>query len=173
MEGRIAAIARAHGLLTRQGGRGEASLHDLIERELAPYDGRGANLKVAGPGVMLTPKAGLTMAIAIHELASNASKYGGLSTPKGRLAVTWSIDGGGAQAENGLTLVWKETGGPAVKTPTRTGFGTTLIERTLSHDLDGDVNREFLASGLRCTIKIPLTSDVGHLAGSGGKGGKA
>ena len=107
--------------------------------------------------------------VALEQLFGNG-KY--VSTANANIQ-DGGVDGGGAQAENGLTLVWKETGGPAVKTPSRTGFGTTLIERTLSHDLDGDVNREFLASGLRCTIKIPLTSDVGHLAGFGGKGGKA
>lgn len=162
MKGRIAAIARAHNLLTQGGGRGEASLRDLIEQELAPYNRRGKNFEITGPGVMLTPRAGQTLTMAIHELVSNAAKYGALSTPDGRLAVTWS--GAGDAADTRLIFVWAETGGPPVEKPTREGFGTTLIDRTLSHDLDSKVNREFLPSGLRCTIEIPLTSEIGHLS---------
>jgi two-component system, chemotaxis family, CheB/CheR fusion protein len=80
MEGRIAAIARAHGLMTQRGVQGAVSLRKIIETELAPYDLRGRNIAIDGDGVTLTPKAGLTFAMAIHELASNAAKYGSLST---------------------------------------------------------------------------------------------
>jgi two-component system CheB/CheR fusion protein len=153
-------------VLTRQEGRGEASLRLLIERELAPHDMRGRKLKIDGPDVLLTPRAGLALAMAVHELASNASKYGALSTPKGRLAITWTTDGSAA-----LHILWTEANGPAVHPPARSGFGTTLIERTLGYELDGNVNREFLPSGLRCTIDLPLTDEVGHLPGPGDKRG--
>lgn len=120
------------------------------------------NINVGGPEVTLTPRAGLTLALAIHELASNASKYGALSVDSGHLSATWSVDGNATHPK--LIFVWAETGGPSVGLPTRSGFGTKLIDRTVSHDLDGEVKREFLPSGVHCTIEIPLTSEIGHLA---------
>ncbi|MBB4288721.1 two-component system CheB/CheR fusion protein [Rhizobium leguminosarum] len=162
VEGRITAIANAHSLLTVEGGRSEAFLRDLVRRELSPYDERGMNINVGGPEVTLTPRAGLTLALAIHELASNASKYGALSVDSGHLSATWSVDGNATHPK--LIFVWAETGGPSVGLPTRSGFGTKLIDRTVSHDLDGEVKREFLPSGVHCTIEIPLTSEIGHLA---------
>lgn len=163
MEGRIAAIARAHSMLTQEGGRGEVSLQALIETELAPFDNREKRIKVEGPEVMLTPRAGLTLAMAIHELTSNASKYGALSTGKGRLSVTWSVNRGPADIR--MIVTWAESDGPPVLPPKREGFGTTLIDRTLGHDLDANVNREFASSGMRCAIDLPMTVEVGRLAG--------
>jgi two-component system CheB/CheR fusion protein len=128
--------------------------------ELAPYDRQEGSLVIAGPEVALTPQAGLG-SIAIHELASNAAKYGPLSAVSGRLEVRWTITGG---TDNEiLALSWAESGGPAVMAPTRRGFGTTLIERALTHELDAEVRREFAVSGLRCTIEIPLTKEVGRV----------
>ena len=158
--GRIQAIAKAHSLLT-QSGVGEVSLRTILETELAPYDHSGGNLVVSGPDIALTPKAGLALAMALHELASNAAKYGALSTGAGRLTVEWeATDSGGAQT---LALAWTETSGPAVSPPTRRGFGTTLIERSLAHELDAEVSREFLPGGLRCTVVVPLTDEFGRL----------
>ena len=158
--GRVQAIAKAHSLLT-QSGLGEVLLRTILETELAPYERSGGNLVVSGPDIALTPKAGLALAMALHELASNAAKYGALSTGAGRLMVEWkTADSAGGQV---LTLAWTETGGPAVSPPTRRGFGTTLIERSLAHELDAEVTREFLAGGLRCTVVIPLTHEVGLL----------
>jgi two-component system CheB/CheR fusion protein len=164
MEGRIAAIARAHSLLTDRGGKTEVSLRALIETELKPYV-HGANVDIDGVAVALRPRLGLAMAMAIHELASNAAKYGALSTASGRLAATWQISGNGENAA--LNLVWQETGGPAVAQPSRHGFGTTLLERTLQHEFDATVHREFLPSGLRCAIDIPFTSESGHILPKG------
>ena len=168
VEGRIQAIAQAHGLLT-QAGQGEIALRTLVATELAPYDLRGTgNISVEGENLALTPRAGMALALAVHELASNAAKYGALSTPSGRLAVTWATDGGGGSRT--LVFMWVETGGPAVRPPTRRGFGTTLIERALSSDLDAEVKREFLASGLQCAIRIPLTNEAGGLRNGEGEG---
>ena len=156
MEGRIAAIARAHSLLT-DGGRGAASLRDLVLTELAPYDRTTKNISIAGPPVALTPRAGLAFAMAIHELAGNAAKYGGLSTTGGSLAVIWVLD----DKEGMLRFSWTEADGPPIaKPPSRRGFGTTLIERSLSHEFDAIVKREFLLTGLRCSIDIPLSPEV-------------
>jgi two-component system CheB/CheR fusion protein len=168
MEGRIAAIARAHSLLT-DGGRGTASLRDLVVMELAPYDREAKNISITGPTVALTPRAGLAFAMAIHELAVNAAKYGALSTSGGRLAVTWLLtdESGGM-----LRVNWIETDGPPITgPPTQSGFGTTLIERTLSHEFDAIVKREFLRSGLHCSIDVPLTAEAVIVSQSAGKEG--
>jgi two-component system CheB/CheR fusion protein len=160
IEGRVQSIAKAHTLLS-QAGQSEMALRALMATELAPYDRQEGSLVIAGPDVALTPKAGLALAMAIHELASNAAKYGALSTVSGRLEVRWTITGG---TDNEiLALAWTESGGPAVKAPTRRGFGTTLIERALTHELDAEVRREFAVPGLRCAIEIPLTEEVGRV----------
>ena len=163
---RVQAIAEAHSLLT-QSGEGEVSLRAIVETELAPY-GRGGNLVVAGRDVALTPTASLALAMAIHELASNAAKYGALSVPSGQLAVEWTVAADAAPPF--LLLAWTEAGGPAVSPPTRRGFGTTLIERALAYDLDAEVKREFLPGGVRCTVSLPLTQEVGHLRTAGDAG---
>lgn len=158
IEGRITAIARAHSLLTDRGAAGAGTLRDLIETELEPY--RGQDLQIAGPEVVLTPKAGLSVAMAIHELASNAAKYGSLSDPNGRLAVSWTVTDG---PEQRLRLSWSESGGPPVPgPPSQRGFGTTLIERSLGYEFDADVERTFAQSGVVCTIDLPLTAAVGE-----------
>lgn len=157
--GRITAIARAHSLLTNRGAAGHGTLHDLVDTELEPY--RGRDIRVEGPRIVLTPKAGLALAMAIHELASNAAKYGSLSKQSGRLAVFWTVTG---EPERRLRLVWTETGGPHVPgPPSQRGFGTTLIERSLGYEFDAEVDRRFAASGVVCTIDLPFTSAVGEI----------
>ena len=161
IDGRIAAIARAHSLLTDHGGGGRASFYDLVTTELEPYDRDGHNISVKGRDIALTPRAGLSLALAMHELASNAAKYGAFSTPSGRLFVSWSI---GNAPHRTLNFVWAEFGGPPLEgPPAQRGFGTTLIERTLTHEFDAEVHREFLRAGLRCTIDLPLTSEFGEV----------
>lgn len=157
--GRIAAITRAHGLLTKRGAGGTGTLRNLIDTELKPYEGR--DLRVEGPAIALTPKAGLSMAMAIHELASNAAKYGSLSGTKGKVAVSWMLTEG---PDRRLRLSWTESEGPPVAgPPLQRGFGTTVIERSLGYEFDAVVNRSFEASGVVCTIDLPFTSDVGEL----------
>ena len=167
VRGRVQAIAKAHSLLT-QSGHGKVSLRAILQTELAPYDREVGNVTVTGQDLALTPKAGLALAMAIHELASNAAKYGALSTTSGQLTVAWDLlPGAGAPA---LTLTWTEAGGPAVAPPTRRGFGTTLIERALTHEIDAEVSRRFLAGGLVCTIAVSLTEDIGRLQPAGNDG---
>ncbi len=173
VNGRVQAIAKAHSLLT-QSGHGEVSLRVILQTELAPYDRGAGSVAVTGQDVALTPKAGLALAMAVHELASNAAKYGALSTIAGRLTVAWDIFPGASAPEATpalLKLTWAEAGGPAVSPPTRRGFGTTLIERALTHEIDAEVSREFLAGGLLCMMAVPLTEEVGRprLDGSGGE----
>ena len=170
IEGRIGAIARSHSLLSEPAGRGHASLRDLVTTELEPYNREGRNISISGVDVVLMPKPGLSLAMAIHELASNAAKYGALSTPAGQLTVSWTV---GDLAGDMLSFLWVESGGPPLAgAPAQRGFGTTLIERTLTHELDAVVNRDFLSSGLRCTINIPLTAETGEVRRSGGQRGK-
>ncbi|QZC97126.1 sensor histidine kinase [Pseudomonas sp. ERGC3:05] len=157
--GRIIAITRAHNLLTHNGAASTGTLCDLIETELEPY--RGQDLRIDGPVIALTPKAGLSLAMAIHELASNAAKYGSLSAPQGGLSVSWAVTEG---PDRQLRLSWTESGGPPVPgTPSRRGFGTTLIERSLSFEFDAEVDRSFASSGVVCTIVVPFTSEFGEL----------
>jgi two-component system, chemotaxis family, CheB/CheR fusion protein len=170
VEGRLKAIAKAHSLLTTSG-HGEVSLRDILTTELAPYNRGDGNLTTAGPDIWLTPKAGLTLAMAIHELASNAAKHGALSIPSGRLKVEWGTTGSAQSVA--LTLAWLETCGPAVAEPVNRGFGTVLIERTLSHEMDAEVNRSFPAEGHRCIITIPLTTQVGRVADNRENGDRA
>jgi two-component system, chemotaxis family, CheB/CheR fusion protein len=113
IEGRIAAIARAHSRLTDDG-RGAASLQELVVTELAPFNRATSNITIEGPLVALTPKAGLAFAMAIHELASNAAKYGALSKPTGALSVTWRIE---AKEVSMLNFSWIEFGGPPIAKP--------------------------------------------------------
>jgi two-component system CheB/CheR fusion protein len=161
MEGRIAAITRAHSVLTQRGGHAGASLRDLLTTELAPYDRGPHSVSITGVDITLTPRAGLALAMAFHELASNATKYGALSTNSGSLAVSWSVD---HTSDATLKFIWQETGGPSIAgPPSQRGFGSTLIERALTHEMDAKVRQEFRASGLYCTIDILLMDDIGQV----------
>jgi two-component sensor histidine kinase len=135
-----------HGLLTAADWRG-ASLRDLVAAELAPYEGR---VTVGGPEVMLPPNAALSLALALHELATNALKYGALSVPEGRVEVRWSLEGGRLQ------LAWREGGGPLVAPPARRGFGSLLVERSVAHNLGGTARLEFRPEGLAYEVELPL-----------------
>ena len=159
IEGRIMAIARAHNLLTDHGGV-EGSLRELIATEVRPYEQQN-NMALSGPNVILTSKASLTLALAIHELATNAAKYGSLSIPGGKLGVSWSV--AGEDPTQSLEIAWLETGGPIVAAPSRRGFGTKLIETSLVRGLGATVDRVFAETGVRCSIVVPLVPDIGSV----------
>lgn len=159
IEGRITAIAHAHGLLTIHGGV-EGSLRDLVATELAPYQQQGKQI-IEGDDVSLSSKSSLIFALAIHELATNAAKYGALSTPQGRVSVNWTL--ADTAAGRVLEFVWVETGGPRVDPPSHRGFGTRLFEQSLARGLSATVERDFLPSGIRCRILLPFSEDVGRL----------
>ncbi len=107
-----------------------------------------------GPAVSFGAKAALGLSLVFHELATNASKYGALTTPEGTIEVTWKIVDG--EEGKQLHLTWHECGGPAVDTPTRTGFGSTLIDFNITHEFDGRINRDFREDGLVCELVFPL-----------------
>ena len=159
IEGRIQAISRAHGLLTELGGV-EGSLGSLVATELKPFSHR-TNVTIAGDDVVLTSRANLSLALAIHELATNAVKYGALSVAEGHLDVTWRVTDSGGQPM--LELLWQEAGGPPVSPPSGRGFGTKLIELSVVRGLGAEVHREFLEAGMRCQILVPFTSDIGRI----------
>jgi len=160
IEGRILAIARAHNLLTDFGGT-QGSLHALIATELRPYEQQN-NVTLDGPNVILTSRTSLTLALAIHELATNAAKYGSLSVPQGRLDVIWRIDADCTPPS--LEIVWLERGGPRIAMPSRRGFGSKLIEVSLVRGLKASVDRTFEQAGVRCAIAVPLVEDIGMLS---------
>jgi PAS domain S-box-containing protein len=159
LDHRLQSMAEAHSLLSRNHWRG-ASLTDLVAQELAPYT--SGNATVEGPEVCLTAAATQTVAMVLHELATNAAKYGALSIPQGRVSVRWCrLSNGEAPAK--LRLEWQETGGPTITTPTKPGFGTSVIRDLIPYELGGVVELTFGPNGVRCIIEIALERDAGHL----------
>jgi len=149
-EGRLAALSEAHNLLTREYW-GPVSMARIIADAVAPH-GNGFDLE--GPDLPLAPKTAISLALAIHELATNAVKHGALSSAEGRVSIRWSHD---ESAEGPrLKLTWAERGGPPVSVPTRRGFGTRMIERGLAAELGGSVKIDFVPSGLICRVDAPL-----------------
>jgi PAS domain S-box-containing protein len=156
LEGRLFALSRTHDTLTRESWEG-ADLYDIAAQAVEPYSTEGEDrLHLNGPHVRLPPRMALALAMAFQELATNAVKYGALSIPGGEIRITWAVDPIGSDKD--LHLRWEEQGGPPVEAPTRRGFGTRLIERSLAQDLGGDVRIEFAPTGVVCTVVAPLTS---------------
>ncbi len=154
LERRLLALSRAHDVLTRENWEG-ADLLDVVERALEPYRIHSENrLHIAGPHVRLTPRMSLALAMALHELATNAVKYGALSNKSGTISVSWTVQNGAALPR--LILQWEEAGGPSVVAPRRRGFGSRLIERSLAQDLDGQVEITFAPTGVVCTVNAPV-----------------
>ncbi len=148
VEGRIAALARAHGLLAEGGWEG-ADLRAIAEAALSPYLAAG-HVELRGPKLGLAPAAVQAISIVLHELATNAAKYGALSAPAGRVAVSWATDPGTRR----LVLRWEESGGPVPKVPRRRGFGSRLIEATTRGQLGGAVRQEWRPDGLYCEVTV-------------------
>jgi len=147
IEGRIQALAKVHTLFVQSGWRG-AELHSLVTQELSPYcqDGE-TRVRSDGPNVLLEPQMAQTIAVTLHELATNAAKYGALSAAKGRVQLRWSH-------ASPLVLRWTEIGGPLVKPPTRQGFGTRAMGALISQ-FKGEIHFDWRAEGLACEIVLP------------------
>jgi PAS domain S-box-containing protein len=162
LDGRIQSMANAHELLSRSRWQ-EVRLADLVERELAPYAAAG-NITLDGPQVMLTATATQTLAMVLHELTTNAAKYGALSVPSGRVSVRWATvprpDGA-----TDLALDWRESGGPPSASTVRPGYGTSVIRQLLPHQLGGAVDLAFTAGGVHCHIELPLALSPSVVAG--------
>jgi two-component sensor histidine kinase len=143
-EARLQALAAAHNLLTKQKWE-SASMEQIVRTALAPFCAP-ERCRAEGPSLKITPQTAVTLALALHELATNASKYGALSVENGKIDVTWSDEDGR------FDMVWQESGGPAVHPPTSDGFGMRLIKRSLAAELRGSVDIDFEETGLRCRI---------------------
>jgi PAS domain S-box-containing protein len=152
--GRVRALAGAHTLLTRSEMRG-AEIMDLVREQALLGDADDPRISCTGPLLMLEPQAALHLALVLHELATNARKYGALSVPQGRLAVSWEMRRNGGQ---NLLLRWAESNGPMVRAPTARGFGSTLIEHTLRGH-GGEASLHYRPDGVTCDINLPLPGE--------------
>jgi PAS domain S-box-containing protein len=150
IEGRIDALAKVHGLFVQSRWTG-AELHSLVMQELSPYCGETeGRVRIDGPPVMLEPNRAQTMAISLHELATNSAKYGSLSAADGGIEITWC-----RTADGRLSLRWIEAGGPTVTPPTHRGFGTRVMENIIGQ-LSGEVHFDWRDNGLTCEIDLPF-----------------
>jgi two-component sensor histidine kinase len=147
-EGRLLGLSQVHELLTRQHWDG-AQLREVVDRALHPFVvGRTDAVRTEGPDVWMPPNAALAVALVLHELATNAVKYGSLSAPEGIIRLNWAYDG------RMLRLSWREQGGPSVVQPTKRGFGSRLIERAFRGDLSGGAVTDYDPAGLHCEITL-------------------
>ncbi len=154
LEERLLALSRAHDVLTRENWEG-ASIQEIIAGAVEAYRHRGeGRFSIKGPDLRLPPRTALALAMAAQELVTNAVKYGALSNETGQVRITWLIDRSETQAR--LQLRWQEIGGPTVVPPSRRGFGSRLVERSLAQDLGGEVKIDFAPTGVVCTVNAPL-----------------
>lgn len=151
LTGRIRALSATHDLLS-QSDWSNAPIDEIVRSELAPYiDPFDNHVEMGGPDVSLAPNDALSLGMAIHELATNASKYGGLSTHEGTIHVHWKL-----VAPELVEIHWREEGGPPVRAPDRRGFGMELIEKIVAHELQSQVDLRFDPAGLQCTLRVPV-----------------
>jgi PAS domain S-box-containing protein len=159
IEGRIEALANVQSLFVQSRWRG-AELGNLVKQELSPYCREGEErTRIDGPTVMLKPDVAQAIAVALHELATNAAKYGALSGTKGEVHVTWSC-----AADDRVTLLWSEAGGPPVNLPTHEGFGTNVIGAMIQSQAGGDMRLDWRPEGLACEIALPGVTCQGEPA---------
>ncbi len=152
VEGRILALSRAHNQLSQRHW-GDAELQQLLRSGLEPYLATGS-IVLTGEPAQIPPRVALIISMAVHELATNAAKYGALSSSEGRVLLAWStkVDGAGQR----LYLAWREQNGPPVQKPTRQGFGMRLLERGVELEMGGNTLIEFAPGGVQCELEIPL-----------------
>jgi two-component sensor histidine kinase len=152
LNGRIQSMAAAHTLLSKSGWQ-SVGLDALVRNQLAPY-ATDTNVTISGTDVMLIAAEIQAVARVLHELVTNAAKYGALSIPGGHVSVSWNRKPNGDR-EN-LMLVWQEHGGPAMKSEIQSSYGTNLIRNLIPHELGGMVDLMFVSEGVRCRIEIPI-----------------
>lgn len=150
---RLASLSRAQDLLVHADWQ-HADLKAVMQQALSPYPVDA--IQIGGPSVPLPPRAVVSLSLALHELATNAAKYGALSAPGGQVSISWQFE---PLADNRLRIVWEERGGPEVAPPRRRGFGSTLIERLLSAELKGETKFVYEKSGVICVIEAEMSKD--------------
>ena len=151
IEARVFALSRSHDLLSSRDWK-NTGLHDIVTAALEPFEVSNGNVNrivIDGENISVPPKVTLALGIALHELATNAVKYGALSNETGSVSITWALEG------DYLNMRWQEKNGPPVNPPSRKGFGSQVIERGLVHELQGTVNLDYPADGAVCRISIP------------------
>jgi chemotaxis family two-component system sensor kinase Cph1 len=152
LDGRIQSMAKAHTLLSESRWEG-VSITRLLSEELIPFGLRDQAFTIEGVDLVLTPKSALSLSLAIHELVTNAAKYGAFSRFGGSVSVRWALADDGS-----ISLSWTEAGGPAVRQPERRGFGSTLIERALAMETGGRATLRYLPGGVVCDVFLPNSS---------------
>ena len=158
-ERRLQGLAASHDVLVAKNWQG-APLADLVRQQLVAFaEIQGSRIELTGPEIVITAEAAQALGLAIHELATNAIKYGALSVPAGKVSVSWRFDGD-AGASRALVLNWVEQGGPQVTPPQRKGFGHVVIGEMVERSLHGKVAMEFAGEGLRWSVVIPATNLV-------------
>jgi two-component sensor histidine kinase len=153
------ALSKAHDILTQESWEG-APLRQIINEAAAPHGALARDrFDIEGPEVWLTPKRALALALALHELCTNAMKYGALSNDEGRVRIEWTVASTDGARE--LRMHWTEMDGPRVTPPRKRGFGSRLIEHGLGQDLGGEVRIDFASTGVTCSISAPLENTWG------------
>jgi len=152
-DARLLAMSNTHDLLMRENWDG-AELSKVIAEVIAPY--QRERFEINGPELRLTPRVALSLTMALHELTTNAAKYGALSVPTGRVAITWTVRPGDPPH---LIFRWQERSGPPVSPPTKKGFGSRLIERSLATELAGEVHLSYASTGVVCEVSAPLADE--------------
>jgi CheY-like chemotaxis protein len=149
VDGRIKALSRVHAILSDARWQG-AELARLVDEELAPYrSGSSARMHIEGMKLLLEPTTAQTLALALHELATNAAKYGALSQASGSLDLSWKV------GPDAIVLTWRESGGPKVQPPSKLGFGTRIVINSIERQIGGKVVLEWRPEGLLCVLHIP------------------
>ncbi|NLR97151.1 PAS domain-containing protein [Rhizobium sp. P38BS-XIX] len=150
--GRVQALSTAQNLLTKEG-FSSATLRDVVEQTLAPFD--GGNIKIAGPRVEVGARVVSALSLALHELATNASKYGAMTSSQGSVTISWEIE---RESDPTLHFYWSEMGGPEVVAPKRKGFGSRIIEDTVKLELRGEARIDYRRSGILYEIIAPVAA---------------
>jgi PAS domain S-box-containing protein len=162
VDGRIGALSRAHTLLAQSRWQG-AELSRLVEEELAPHRRlEGETIAASGPDISLEPRTAQTLALALHELSTNAAKYGALSVMSGRVQLTWELE------PERLVLNWIESGGPPTQPPASPGFGIRVIGASVERQLEGEARFDWRPEGLHCHLSVPRGDKIGPLARQAG-----
>ncbi|MFC0387606.1 sensor histidine kinase [Muricoccus vinaceus] len=156
-DARLRALSRSHDMLSRGGWEG-APLGEIVERTLEAYakDGKAGRVSIGGPPILLPPHVAVAVNLALHELATNAAKYGALSASGGRIEVSWELERQAAGEVPVVVVLWRERGGPPVRPPERRGFGSKLLERAMPHEAGGEVTLDFAPDGVECRMRLPL-----------------
>lgn len=152
-QGRLSAFGRAHDVLT-SANWAEAPIQDVIKTALAPYNTGESRFTIQGPSLLVKSRQALSLSLAIHELATNALKYGALTVPGGCVSITW--DAQDISGASQFVFTWREVHGPPARQPSTSGFGSTLISRVLKDDFQGSVELSYETTGFVCRLIAPL-----------------